>query len=140
MNVDTILTVEAMGIPVANALSLKTGIPLTIVRKRPYFLEGGEVELSQSTGYSKGVLYINGLKKGGDRIIIVDDVISTGGTLLALVKALQTIGVEVMDVISVIGRGDGYLKLRELGVEPKILVTIDVGEKGVEIKDVFGNQ
>ena len=101
--VDTILTVEAMGIPVANALSLKTGIPLTIVRKRPYFLEG-EVELSQSTGYSKGVLYINGLKRG-DRVIIVDDVISTGGTLLALVKALKTMGVEVLDVISVIGRG-----------------------------------
>jgi len=106
MNVDTILTVEAMGIPVANALSLKTGIPLTIVRKRPYFLEG-EVELSQSTGYSKGVLYINGLKKG-DRVIIVDDVISTGG--------------------------------KELGFKPKVLVTIDVSEKGVEIKDVFGDQ
>ncbi|WP_440945819.1 hypoxanthine/guanine phosphoribosyltransferase [Methanosarcina sp. T3] len=138
MNVDTILTVEAMGIPVASALSLKTGIPLTIVRKRPYFLEG-EVELSQSTGYSKGALYINGLKKG-DRVIIVDDVISTGGTLLSLVKALKNMGVEVTDVISVIGRGDGYLKLRELGVEPKILVTIDVSEKGVEIQDVFGDQ
>jgi adenine phosphoribosyltransferase len=136
--VDTILTVEAMGIPVANALSLKTGIPLTIVRKRPYFLEG-EVELSQSTGYSKGALYINGLKRG-DKIILVDDVISTGGTLLALVKALKTMGVEIKDVVSVIGRGDGYLKLRELGIEPKILVTIDVGENGVEIKDVFGNQ
>jgi adenine phosphoribosyltransferase len=136
--VDTILTVEAMGIPVANALSLRTGIPLTIVRKRPYFLEG-EVELSQSTGYSKGVLYINGLKRG-DRIIIVDDVISTGGTLLALVKALKVMGVEVLDVISVIGRGDGYLKLKDLGVNPKILVTIDVGEKGVEIKNVFGDQ
>ncbi len=49
-------------------------------------------------------------------------------------------GVEVTDVISVIGRGDGYLKLRELGVEPKILVTIDVSEKGVEIKDAFRNQ
>jgi adenine phosphoribosyltransferase len=136
--IDTILTVEAMGIPVANALSLKTGIPLTIVRKRPYFLEG-EVELSQSTGYSKGVLYINGLKRG-DRIIIVDDVISTGGTLVALVKALKTMGVEILDVISVIGRGDGYLKLKELGIEPKILATIDVTEKGVEIKNVFGNQ
>jgi adenine phosphoribosyltransferase len=138
MKVDTILTVEAMGIPVANALSLKTGLPLTIVRKRPYFLEG-EVELSQSTGYSKGVLYINGLKKG-DRVIIVDDVISTGGTLLALVKALKNMGVEVADVISVIGRGDGYLKLEELGFKPKVLVTIDVGEEGVEIKDVFGDQ
>ncbi len=138
MNVDTILTVEAMGIPVANALSLKTGLPLTIVRKRPYFLEG-EVELSQSTGYSKGVLYINGLKKG-DRVIIVDDVISTGGTLLALVRALKNMGVEVTDVISVIGRGVGYLKLKELGFKPKVLVTIDVSEKGVEIKDVFGDQ
>ena len=136
--VDTILTIEAMGIPVAIALSLKTGVPMTIVRKRPYFLEG-EVELSQSTGYSKGTLYINGLKRG-DRVIIVDDVISTGGTLLALVKALKNIGVEVEDIISVIGRGDGYLKLKELGVSPKILVTIDVGEQGVEIKDVFGDQ
>jgi adenine phosphoribosyltransferase len=136
--VDTILTIEAMGIPVAIALSLKTGIPLTIVRKRPYFLEG-EVELSQSTGYSKGVLYINGLKRM-DRVIIVDDVISTGGTLLALVKALIKMGVQIEDIISVIGRGDGYLKLKELGVEPKILVTIDVGEHGVEIKDVYGDQ
>ncbi|AKB59382.1 hypoxanthine/guanine phosphoribosyltransferase [Methanosarcina barkeri] len=136
--VDTILTIEAMGIPVVNALSMKTGIPLTIVRKRPYFLEG-EVELSQRTGYSKGALYINGLKKG-DRVIIVDDVISTGGTLMALVKALKTMGVEILDVISVIGRGNGYLQLKELGVEPKILVTIDVSEKGVEIKNVFGNE
>jgi adenine phosphoribosyltransferase len=136
--VDAIVTIEAMGIPVATTISLKTGVPLTIVRKRPYFLEG-EVELSQSTGYSKGVLYINGLKKG-DRVIIVDDVISTGGTLFALVKALKTMGVEVLDVISVIGRGKGYLKLRELGFEPKILVTVDVGEKGVEIINVFGDQ
>lgn len=136
--VDTIVTVEAMGIPVANALSLKTGVPLTIIRKRPYFLEG-EVELSQSTGYSKGVLYINGLKKG-DRVIIVDDVISTGGTLIALVKALKNMGVEVLDVISVIGRGAGYLQIKELGVEPKILVTIDVSEKGVEIKNVYGEE
>lgn len=138
MDVDTILTIEAMGIPVANTLSLKTGLPLTIIRKRPYFLEG-EVELSQSTGYSKGALYINGLKKG-DRVLIVDDVISTGGTLLALVKALKDMGVEILDVVSVIGRGEGSLMLKELGVEPKILVTIDVSDKGVEIKDVFGDQ
>jgi adenine phosphoribosyltransferase len=136
--IDTIVTVEAMGIPVANALSLKTGVPLTIIRKRPYFLEG-EVELSQSTGYSKGVLYINGLKRG-DRVIIVDDVISTGGTLIALVGALKTMGVEVLDVISVIGRGTGFLQLKEHGIEPKVLVTVDVSGKGVEIKNVFGDE
>ena len=136
LNVDTILTIESMGIPVASALSIKTGIPMTIVRKRPYHLEG-EVELSQSTGYSKGSLYINGLKKR-DRVLLVDDVISTGGTFLSLLKTLKDMGVVVQDVVSIIGRGNGYLKIRELGIEPKILVTIDVSEKGVEIKNVFG--
>lgn len=137
-NVDFILTIEAMGIPVGSVLSLKTGLPLSIVRKRPYFLEG-EVELSQSTGYSKGSLYINGLKKG-DRVLIVDDVISTGGTLSVLIKALQNMGVEISDVVAVIGRGVGTDKLEELGVKPKILVSIEVGEKGVEIKDVCENK
>ncbi|MDD3042833.1 MAG: hypoxanthine/guanine phosphoribosyltransferase [Methanosarcinaceae archaeon] len=136
INVDYILTIEAMGIPVGSVLSLKTGLPLSIIRKRPYFLEG-EVELSQSTGYSKGSLYINGLKKG-DRVLIVDDVISTGGTLSVLIKALQEMGVGISDVVSVIGRGKGLDKLKELGVEPKILVSIEVSEKGVEIKDVCG--
>lgn len=138
INVDYILTVEAMGIPVGTVLSLKTSLPLSIVRKRPYFLEG-EVELSQSTGYSKGSLYINGLKKG-DRVLIVDDVISTGGTLLGLIKALQKMGVEISDVVSVIGRGKGTDEMEELGIKPKVLVTIDVSEKGVEIRDVCGNK
>ncbi|MCK5661559.1 MAG: adenine phosphoribosyltransferase, partial [Methanosarcinales archaeon] len=79
---DVILTVEAMGIPVGTALSLKTGLPLAIVRKRPYLLPD-EVLINQETGYSKGELYLNGIKKG-DRVLIVDDVISTGGTLNAL--------------------------------------------------------
>ena len=80
IDVDKILTIESMGIPIATALSLKTGIPFTIIRKREYKLKN-EVVLSQSTGYSKDTLYINGINKG-DRILIVDDVLSTGGTLV----------------------------------------------------------
>lgn len=76
MNVDKIVCVEAMGIHIATALSLKTGKPFVVVRKRSYGLEG-EVAVHQVTGYSEGELYINGLKKG-DKIILVDDVVSTG--------------------------------------------------------------
>ena len=60
---DTILTIEAMGIPLAATLSIKTGIPFTIIRKRSYGLEG-EVSVCQTTGYSSANLFINGLKKG----------------------------------------------------------------------------
>jgi len=138
MNVDRILTIEAMGIPVATALSLKTGIPLSIVRKRKYELDG-EIMLSQSTGYSKGELYINGIYEG-DRVLIVDDVISTGGTLKSLVRGLQSIGAHVVDVIVVIERGEGSSKLKELGIDVTTLVRIDVTADGVVIREVAGEQ
>lgn len=130
-NVDRILTVEAMGIPIATALSLKTGIPLSIVRKRKYEIDG-EVKLSQSTGYSNGELYINGITKG-DRILIVDDVISTGGTLHALVDALQDIGAIICGIIVVIERGNGSSGLAKLGIDVTTLVKIDVDANGVSI-------
>jgi adenine phosphoribosyltransferase len=137
-NVDRILTIEAMGIPVATALSLKTGIPLSIVRKRKYELEG-EVVLSQSTGYSKGELYINGIAEG-ERVLIVDDVISTGGTLRSLISALQDIGAIVCDVVVVIERGEGSLRLKEMGIDVTTLVKIDVNKDGVVIEEVAGEQ
>ncbi len=138
MNVDKILSIEAMGIPLATALSLKSRIPFSIVRKRKYELEG-EVKLSQSTGYSRGELYINGIDRG-DRLLIVDDVISTGGTLEVLIKALQGIGADIIDVIVVISRGRGASKLRQNGVKVTTLVDIDVNSDGVIIKEVAGEQ
>ncbi len=138
LNIDKILSIEAMGIPLATALSLKMSIPFSIVRKRKYELEG-EVKLSQSTGYSKGELYINDIRKG-ERLLVVDDVISTGGTLRALLQALDKIGASVVDVIVVIGRGEGVKQLRELGYNVRTLVDIDVSESGVSIKEVAGEQ
>ncbi|WP_094226745.1 hypoxanthine/guanine phosphoribosyltransferase [Methanolobus psychrotolerans] len=131
---DKILAIEAMGIPLATALSMKTGIPFTIIRKRPYGLEG-EVRLSQETGYSKGELYVNNVRKG-DRVLIVDDVISTGGTLVSLIKALEGIGAVITGTIVVIERGNGVSRLKDLGIDVKTLICIDVTEKGVSIEAV----
>ncbi|WP_406656358.1 hypoxanthine/guanine phosphoribosyltransferase [Methanolobus sp. ZRKC2] len=133
LNVDRIISIEAMGIPVATVLSVKTGIPLTIIRKRQYELDG-EVSLSQKTGYSKGELYINAVKKG-DRVLIVDDVISTGGTLVPLIGALEDIGAEVCDTVVVIERGEGASEMREMGFDIKTLVRISVDNNGVSIED-----
>lgn len=100
--IDKIVTMEAMGIPLATALSLKMKIPFSIIRKRQYNLND-EVMVKQETGYSKNKLYINGLKSG-DRIIIVDDVLSTGGTLKAVLKSLKNIGVIIKCVIIVVDK------------------------------------
>ena len=109
-NIDLLLGIEAMGLPLTAPLSMATGIPLVIARKRSYGLDG-EVEIDQSTGYSKGAMYLNDIKKG-ERIAIVDDVLSTGGTLEAVIEGVRRAGAEVTDVIAVIEKGEGLKRLQ----------------------------
>jgi adenine phosphoribosyltransferase len=124
--VDKIVTAEAMGIHIGVALSLITDIPLTIVRKRPYLLPG-EVPIHQTTGYSKGELYLNGIE-AGDRVVVIDDVFSTGGTMRAVLKALEMKKAEVADVCVVIKRGD-----TDIGRPYIHLIEIEVTDAGVSV-------
>jgi adenine phosphoribosyltransferase len=120
--VDKIVVIEAMGIHIGAVLSVMTDIPMTVMRKRAYKLPG-EVAVHQTTGYSKGELYINGIKKG-ERVVIIDDVVSTGGTMRALLKALEIAGADVVDVCIAVQRGNP-----DIGRPYKSLVRIDVTEK-----------
>jgi adenine phosphoribosyltransferase len=120
--VEKIVVVEAMGIHIGSVLSTMTDIPMTIMRKREYKLPC-EIAVHQTTGYSKGELYLNGIYKG-DRVVIIDDVISTGGTMKALLKALEIAGAEVVDICIAIQRGDP-----DIGRPYKSLVKIEVTEK-----------
>lgn len=103
--VDVILGIEAMGIPLAAALCLQSGKPLVIGRKRQYGLPG-ETLIDQTTGYSKGAIYLNDIHDG-DRVFIVDDVVSTGGTLLPILQAIDRIGAIVADCWIVFEKGPG---------------------------------
>jgi len=122
---DRIVTMEAMGIPLAAALSLETNTPFTIIRKREYGLPG-EVSVEQVTGYSKSKMFINGLSKG-NKVVIVDDVISTGGTLRAVLAALQRIGVTVKGVFIVLNKGDSIHAIsKEFNTPITTLVSINI--------------
>lgn len=129
---DKIVCVEAMGIHLATALSIKTRVPFVVVRKRRYNLDG-EVAVHQTTGYSEGELYINGLTKG-DRVMLIDDVVSTGGTMIGVLKALQNMELEILDVVAVIEKGNGKAKVEaETGLKVKTLVKVDVQDGRVLI-------
>lgn len=128
--VDRIIATEAMAIPIGTALSLATDIPMNIVRKREYRLPG-EIAVHQATGYSKGQIYLNGVRKG-DHVVIVDDVISTGGTARALLWALDQAGTTVMDVCFVIKRGNP-----DIGRDYKSLVTVEVTDRVRVVEKIF---
>ena len=131
---DKIVTAEAMGIHLAAGLSLKTRKPFTIIRKRKYSLPD-EKEFDQVTGYSSRKMYINGLQKG-DRVVLLDDLISTGGTLIGILRALDQMGVEVVDVIIVIDKGTGKKVVEEkFGIKIKTLVGIDIVDGKVKVRD-----
>ncbi len=97
--IDLILAPEAMGIPLGTGLSLKTRIPYVVVRKKQYGLPG-EIEVLQKTGYSKSRMFVNGVKKGM-RVVIVDDVLDTGGTLRAISEAVLSAGADLAKIMVV---------------------------------------
>jgi adenine phosphoribosyltransferase len=136
-DVDKIVTPAAMGIHISTAVSLMTDIPLVVVRKRQYGLEG-EVALHQETGYSESEMYINDVDPG-DRVLLLDDVLSTGGTIAALLDALGDIGAEVVDTVAVIRKVGGDNAVEGSDYDVKTLVNVDVIDGELVIVDAEGD-
>ena len=131
--IDLIVSVEAMGLPLLAAVGEASGKPTVVIRKRSYGMEG-EVEVDVSTGYSKSTIYINDIKPG-ERILIVDDVISTGGTLEPILEAIEGIGAKLQDIIIAIEKGDGRNRLskEKPGRPIRTLARIEIVDGKVEI-------
>ena len=122
---DKIVTAESMGFPLAAGLSLRVGRPYVFIRKRQYGLPG-EVSLKQTTGYSKTDMFINNIHPG-DRLVFVDDVVSTGGTLLACVRALRSVGARVVEAIIVFDKARDLRTMEaDLGLPIKTLLKVEV--------------
>jgi len=136
-DIDKIVTPAAMGIHISTALSLMTDIPLVVVRKRQYGL-AGEVALQQVTGYSESEMYMNDVY-ADDRVLLLDDVLSTGGTLKALCGALDEIGAEIADVVAVIKKVGGENALDGTECDPKTLINVDVVDGEVVVVDEHGD-
>lgn len=134
LDCDIILAPEAMGIPLGAILSMRAGIPYVVARKRRYGLPD-EVEIGRSTGYSKGSMYINDVRKG-ERVIIIDDVLSTGGTLRPIMLALQRAGAQIAEVLVAVEKGSAGEKLeREFGVPVRALVKVEVRDGRLVVVD-----
>ena len=136
-NVDKIVTPAAMGIHISTAVSLMTDIPLVVIRKLEYGLEG-ETPLFQETGYSESQMFINDVDEG-DNVLVLDDVLSTGGTLSAICAALEGIGANVVDIVAVIKKVEGTNKLDESDYTAKTLINVAVENGEVVIVDPTGD-
>ena len=86
---------ELGGVPVATALGLRTGLPVAFVRK-----------VAKTYGTAR---LAEGAPIEGRRVLVVEDVITTGGQVVESSLALRELGARVLDVLCVIDRSDGPL-------------------------------
>ena len=108
---DVLVTAETKSIPLVHELAERLGLPYVVLRKqyRPYMGHALEVEtLSITTGVPQ-TLYLDEKDRdllNGKRVVLVDDVISTGSTLEAMRRVVQEAGGKTVAEAAVFTEGD----------------------------------
>ncbi len=92
-DVDRLAGAELGGIPLVTAAGLATGLPLVLIRnaKKDY-------------GTAK---QLEGALNSGDRVMIVEDIATTGGQVLEAAKVLEAQGAQVVKIVAVVDRQEG---------------------------------
>ena len=108
---DYILTPEAKGIPLAYELSRQSGKPYIIARKgaKLYMKNPVSVHVRSITTDSMQTLFLDeaeGERMRGKRVLILDDVISTGESLSAVEALLAKFDAQIVGKAAVLAEGD----------------------------------
>ena len=126
---DKVLSEEDKGAVLAGAVALELGLPLAMARWYTYDMETfGGISTPILSEYFEGRLYVNGIEPG-DRVLVVEDTISTGGTLISLIDAVTLAGARVVAALAAIEKveGGGVERVRaETGVQVQTLVGIRI--------------
>ena len=109
---DVMITAESKGIPLIHAMCRNSGKNRYILARKSiklYMRDVVKCEVQSITTSAKQTLYINGddaeyMK--GKRVLIVDDVISTGGSLHALESLVEQSGGQIVGKMAILAEGD----------------------------------
>lgn len=95
--IDQIVGIEARGFILGAALAYKLGTGITLVRKSGK-LPSETRSISYELEYGTDTLEIHAdAFKPGDRVIIADDLLATGGTMAAVVDLVEEMGAEIFE-------------------------------------------
>lgn len=103
---------ELGGVPLATAMSLRSGLPAAFVRKA-----------AKSYGTAK---LAEGADVSGRRVLVVEDVITTGGQVLRSVDDLRQVGAQIDSVLCVIDRSNkDHSAFHDVGLELRALFGLE---------------
>jgi len=137
-NCDKLLTEEDKGAILVAAVSLHTGIPFGMARWYPNHLAEQVSAIFTCEYVKKGTLYLSGIEKG-DRVVIIDDIISSGGTMIGIIKTIQAIGAHIVEIIVLAEKVEykGIQRVKEeTGQDVQSLMKISIaGQKSKLLSD-----
>lgn len=121
--VEVLVTPEAKAIPLAHSISVKADIPYVVARKtvKPYMISPVRKTVVSITTGKPQDLVLDGFdipRLQGRKVAIIDDVVSTGGTLKGLSALLTEIGAHVIATMAVLTEGDERTDVIALGHLP----------------------
>ena len=110
-NFESIVSVPTGGLVIASALAIETVKPLIYVRSKP-----------KDYGTSKSV---EGKIHENMKVVMIDDVATTGGSVINAIKSLRDVNVPVKDAYVIVDRMEGATEsLSELGVKMHSILNI----------------
>ena len=124
---DALVSVPTGGLVIAAALAIETVKPLIYVRSKP-----------KDYGTSKSV---EGKIQEGMKVVMVDDVATTGGSVLNGIKSLKNEGIQIADAYVVVNRMEGADEaLKDKGVIMHSLVNILEITKALHEQNLIGDE
>ena len=127
LRIDKVAGIEARGFILGGAIAHQLSCGFVPIRKKGK-LPHKTVSISYALEYGTDEMEIHlDALKPGERVILVDDLIATGGTATAAVQLLQKLGAEVVAACFVIDLPElgGATKIGALGVPVRTLVAFD---------------
>ena len=130
MGITKVLTAEISGIAPALTTALALGVPVVYGRKTKPITMPKETLLASAPSHTKGknvnLMVSPEFLGSNDKVLIIDDFLATGNTILALVSLAEQAGAEVLGVGAVIEKSfeGGRAALEEMGLRVRSLAVI----------------
>ena len=130
VNASKVLTAEISGIAPALATAMHLGLPVVYARKNKPVTMPDQVYLTLAPSHTKGrmveLIVSPEHLRPGERILIIDDFLASGATILGLVRLAQTAGAEIVGIGTLIEKvfENGRKALESLGVPVESLAPI----------------
>lgn len=125
--INKIVGIDARGFLIAAPVAYKLKIGLAIVRKKGK-LPFDTIEQEYELEYAKAIIQMHkdAIKKG-EKVILIDDLLATGGTALATCDLIEELGGEIIETVFIVDLPflNGSKKLKKRGYKVRSLVSYE---------------